>query len=74
MNDVQELLTELRSKGWTKAAISDEIGVEYDTVARWERGVRYPNNVGGVKLQLSELLRRRRVPKKRRYKKSPPAA
>ena len=67
VNDIQELLVQLKTGGWTKAALSDELGVSYDSVERWERGT-IPRNSKGVVLQLQELLKRRRtVPKRRRY-------
>ncbi len=68
MNDIQELLGQLDSQGWSKAAIAAAIGSHSDTVSRWARGIRYPENAGGVRLQLQELLKRRRgIPKRRRY-------
>ncbi len=66
MGVVQELIGELRSKGWSKAALADELGVTWFTVTRWERG-RLPANEVGVRMVLGQLLQRRRVPKRRRY-------
>ena len=73
MSEVQELITQLRAKGWTVAAIADELQVDYDTVARWQKGTRSPSNAAAVRVVLAQLLRRRRIPKQRRYKKSPSA-
>jgi transcriptional regulator with XRE-family HTH domain len=75
MNEVQELIAELRGKGWTLAAIADELKVDHDTVYRWQRGLRSPANPVGVLAVLKGLLQRRRVPKRRRYvgKRNPPA-
>ena len=64
MNDIQEILENLKGRGWTWAAISDEIGVEQNTVSRWYAGTRYPTNVVAVKALLEGLKRRSRVPKK----------
>ena len=71
MTNVQQMLNELRKKGWTVAAISDELKVNYYTVARWQNGMRSPANVAGIEALLGQLLRRR-VPKKRRYTKRRP--
>ena len=73
MNDVQKVLVELRGKGWTLAAIADEIEVHRETVVSWDAGRHSPANAKVVVLALENLLRRQRVPKKRRYKKKPPA-
>jgi ribosome-binding protein aMBF1 (putative translation factor) len=73
MNDVQELIHQLRAKGWTKASIADELGIPAYTLERWERGIHYPSNAVSVKGMLSRLLGRKRVPKRKRYKRNPPA-
>lgn len=67
MNDIQEQLTTLRDKGWTVAAIADELDVRSMTVHRWLSGTRYPENVKGVRSLLDELSSRKRIPKQRRY-------
>ena len=67
MNEVQEKLSELQSKGWTLAALSDEMGVHHMTVRRWLSGDRYPENVKMVLMGLDALTRRKRIPKQRRY-------
>ena len=51
------------------AAIADEGGVTCFTVKRWETGVQYPDTPKPVNLMLATLLKRLRVPKKRRYAK-----
>ena len=68
MNDVQGVLGELRAKGWTLAALADELEVHRETVANWHSGRHPPANAKVVILALTSLLRRQRVPKKRRYK------
>jgi DNA-binding transcriptional regulator YiaG len=76
MDDVQrvrEALAVLKSKGWTTAAIADELSVDWDTVRGWETGRHPPQNPRLAVLGVERLLRRRRIPKKRRYKKNPPA-
>jgi DNA-binding XRE family transcriptional regulator len=71
MNDVQGLIQQLRSKGWTKASIADELGIPAYTLERWEKGIYYPANAVSVKGMLALLLRRKRVPKRKRYKRNP---
>jgi len=66
------VLGELQEKGWTLAAIADELGVAANTVVRWHSGDRYPANSAGVKVILGQLLLRRRVPKRKRYTQRPP--
>ena len=67
MSDVQEKLSELRGKGWTVAAIADELGVRATTVHRWVSGDRYPDNSKPVLIVMDGLLQRNRIPKQRRY-------
>jgi hypothetical protein len=71
--EIQELIAELRTKGWSMAAISDELGVDYYTVYKWQKGIHAPSNAGAVSRVLRQLLRQRRIPKRRRYKRNPPA-
>ena len=66
MNDIQELLYQLRGQKWTDAAIAEELGTYRETVAVWRRGQFYPNNAKPVPLALTELLRRKRIPRKKR--------
>ena len=67
MNEVQELIAQLRSKGWTLAAVADELGVAANTLGRWQAGSRHPSNPVPVVELLRRLLGRRRVPKQKRY-------
>jgi transcriptional regulator with XRE-family HTH domain len=71
MTEVQELIAELQKKGWTLAAIAEELGVDDASVYRWQKGMRSPANVVGVVAVLRRLLRRKRVPKRKRYKRKP---
>ena len=74
MNDIQQMIVELRSNGWTLAAIADEVKVSRNTVDRWFRGERYPTNAAGVRVMLGRLVGRRRIPKQKRYSKKTPSA
>ena len=69
MNDVQAKLKELNGKGWTLAAIADEVGVSNTAVYRWQSGDRYPENAKAVGMALDTLMKRKRIPKQRRYAK-----
>jgi transcriptional regulator with XRE-family HTH domain len=71
MQEVEQALAELRAKGWTWAAIADELGVHQETVRVWRIGRQTPANPRPVLVVLERLLQRRRIPKKRRYNKSP---
>ena len=73
MNEAQILIGELRAKGWTIAALADELRVHRETVSRWHSGSSQPDLMGPVVVALKALLVRRRIPKKRRYTKTPPA-
>ena len=68
MNDIQELLGQLRAQKWTDAAIADEIGAQRQTVAEWRRGKFYPRYSKAIKIALRSLLLRD-PPKGRRYSK-----
>jgi len=57
----------LVEKGWTLAAISDELGVSAQTVMRWKSGTMYPVNAKPVMSSLERLARRKRIPKRKRY-------
>ena len=70
MNEVQARLADLRAKGWTLAAIADELEVTKNAVEKWMAGDRTPANRKSTLEHLSRLLQRRRVPKKRRYSKA----
>ena len=67
MNDVQEHIKVLRDKGWTLAAIADEVGVSTRAAEYWQQGARYPENAKAVMIVLDALTKRKRVPKQRRY-------
>ena len=66
MNEVQTKLAELQSKGWTLVAIAYELGMTPNGVEKWKAGDRRPANPKPTFLILDQLLKRKRVPKKRR--------
>src|SRR5919106_1486300 len=67
MEEIKKMIEELLARGWTTAALSDELGVSRDTVYRWRSGRNPPENPKLVALGLSRLLLRRRIPKRKRY-------
>ena len=69
MNDVQVKIALLEEKGWTLAAIADEIVVAHNTVEKWKAGDRYPRPDKPIVDALDQLTGRKRIPKKRRYTK-----
>jgi transcriptional regulator with XRE-family HTH domain len=70
MNDIQSKLAELQKKGWTLAALADELGVTVNAVEKWKAGNRYPSNAKAVLTLLSQITLKKRVPKQRRYNKT----
>lgn len=68
MNDIQTKIAELQERGWTLAALADELGVTPNAVEKWKAGDRYPNNSKAILLLFDQLNKRKRIPKKRRHK------
>lgn len=66
MNDIEAKIKELRHAGWSLAAISDEIGVNWRTVKRWEDEDSYPNAAKPI-LTALDSLGKRKPPKLKRY-------
>ena len=69
VNEVQQRLANLQGKGWTLAAIADELGVTVNAVEKWKAGQRQPSNAKGVYRILDHLMERKQAPKQRRYNK-----
>jgi ribosome-binding protein aMBF1 (putative translation factor) len=70
MNEiVQAKIAQLQSKGWTLAALADELDVTPNAVEKWKSGDRSPSNTKAVLTLLDQLAKRKRIPKKRRYAK-----
>jgi hypothetical protein len=65
----QTRISRLVKKGWTLAAIADELGVRPLTVKRWRDGGISPRKAKTVVAVLGKLLKRKRIPKQRRYKR-----
>lgn len=67
MNGVQIKIAGLQEKGWTLAALADELGVTINAVEKWKAGDRNPSNLKSVLNLLDQLNKRKRIPKKKRY-------
>jgi DNA-binding transcriptional regulator YiaG len=68
-NEVQSKIAQLVEKGWTLAAISDELGVKPDTVENWKAGRRNPTNAKPILGMMDTLIKKKQIPKQRRYAK-----
>jgi uncharacterized protein YjcR len=68
-NEVQSRIAQLVKKGWTLAAIADELGVKSDTVENWKAGRRNPTNAKPILGMMDSLLKKKQIPKQRRYAK-----
>jgi len=69
MNEIQTKIAELHEKGWTLAAIADELEVTVNAVEKWKAGDRQPQNSKGVLMLLDQLMNKKRIPKQKRYTK-----
>lgn len=63
---IQTALAALKEKGWSLAAIADELQVSWVTAWRWKKG-QMPVHVQLVAGAMDELLKKKRIPKRRRY-------
>ena len=70
MNGVQLRIVCLQKLGWTLAAIADELGVTPNAAEKWKAGDRTPRPEKPIIDALDRLLKRKRIPKKRRYAKN----
>ena len=71
MNEVQTRIAQLEERGWSLVSIADadELKVHRNTVGMWKAGARYPRPDTPILDALDRLLRRNRIPKKKRYGK-----
>ena len=67
-SEVQDRIAELQEKGWTLAALAGELGVTVNAVEKWKAGDRNPSNARAILVLLDQLIKRKRIPKKRRYR------
>lgn len=66
MNDIQTKLSELKTKGWTYAAIADEFGLTSNAIEKWRSGSRVPHGEKAIIDKLTQL-EKKKPPKQRRY-------
>lgn len=66
-SEIKSRIAQLTERGWTLAAIADELGVTSDTVELWNAGKRHPTNAKGVMLMLDKVAEKKRIPKRKRY-------
>ena len=59
---VAQALAELEERGWTLAAVADELGVNWLAVYRWRDGTRFPENPNLVLTKIEILAQSNRVP------------
>jgi transcriptional regulator with XRE-family HTH domain len=65
MSQTQELLQELRDKGWTISAIANEVGVSRNAVDAWYGGESSPRAIVAVNMMLRSLLDKSPPPQRR---------
>lgn len=70
LNDIQSRIAQLQNKGWTLAALADELDITPNAIEKWKSGDRNPSNTKAVLTLLDQILKRKRIPKKRRYQSS----
>ena len=68
MNDMQRKIADIQEKGWTLAALADELEISLSALEKWMAGATYPRNSKAVMLLLERIEHRNRIPKQRRYK------
>ena len=68
-NPIQIRLASLQEKGWTLAALADEMEQKVNTLEKWKAGDRNPGNEKAVLEMLDRTLKKKRIPKRRRYAK-----
>jgi len=66
--NIQGKLAILQEKGWTLAALADELEQKINTLEKWKAGDRNPANEKSVLMMLAKL-EKRKPPKRRRYTK-----
>lgn len=62
LSELRSLLAQLRERGWTWAAVAEEMHVHRNAIDRWARGERVPQIEFLVVRFLKELLEREDVP------------
>ena len=66
-NATQVRLASLKEKGWSWAAIADELGLTVNAVEKWVSGHHKPAKENETLRLLDQLIAKKRIPKRRRY-------
>jgi hypothetical protein len=56
MTEVQELIQQLHTRGWSLSAIARGLGVTYESIRRWQAGTRRPENITAVTIVLRQMF------------------
>lgn len=67
MNEVQNRIAELENRGWSLAALADELGVTVNAVEKWKAGDSSPSNGKAILALFDVIAKKTDIPKKRRY-------
>ncbi len=67
MNEIQNRIAELENRGWSLAALADELDVSVNTVEKWKAGNTSPANGKATLALLGVVAKKKGIPKKRRY-------
>ena len=67
MSEIQDKLESLLYKGWSQAALADELDVTTMAIRYWRTGERSPGSPKMLLLALDALESRKDIPKRRRY-------
>lgn len=65
MSELQDKIQELREKGWTLSAISDELGSHRETIYGWVARGHSPANIKLVIAALDGLFKKKPPPRRR---------
>ena len=65
--DVRDVIARLQIKGWSIAAMADELSLSRYAIDKWKSGARNPSHQALVLAALKKLETRKRIPKRKRY-------
>jgi transcriptional regulator with XRE-family HTH domain len=69
MHFIQVKLMGLQQRGWSLAALADELRMTVNTIEKWKAGSSKPRYRTKIYNLLDQIEKRKRIPKKRRYAK-----
>ncbi len=65
VNEVQQALARLETRGWTLSAVSRDTGIPRATIQQWKTGRRSTTYPSMVVKELARLEAKKRVPKEK---------